>query len=185
MVLASGAHTTRPAHNKRSRQSVACDGRRSSTYHSHRSCNQTYDCGPANAASFAEAAIELVLEVGEEAAGVVQVVVGVGGRERVVVAVELGEDVKSVGALRVVEAEVLENVEEFVERGVEVTRPVDAAVEEQTEVGGVLGVAEVVGDETSEGVGLGVAEGLFHALSIGLKHLLQHQLLISISLVNL
>ena len=62
--------------------------------------------------------------------------------------------------------------------GVEGTRSIDAPVEEQAEMGGVLAVAEVVGDQTSEGVGLDVAKGLFHALSVGLKHLGQHQSLL-------
>lgn len=64
------------------------------------------------------------------------------------------------------------------EGGVEGTRSIDAPVEEQAEMGGVLAVAEVVGDQTSGGVGLGVAKGLFHALSVGLKHLGQHQSLL-------
>lgn len=64
------------------------------------------------------------------------------------------------------------------ERGVKGTRSIDAPVEKQAEMGGVLAVAEVVGDQTSEGVGLGVAKGLFHALSVGLKHLGQHQSLL-------
>lgn len=129
----------------------------------------------------AEAGVELVLELGEAAEHIVEIV-GVGivrGREGVVVAVELEKDFQGPTALGLAEVEAqrlllrLYNVEELMERRIELTRSIDVAVEHEAYLGGVFALVEVVRDQTGEGVGLGLAKRLFHALSVGLKHLLQ------------
>lgn len=129
----------------------------------------------------AEASVELVLELGEAAEHVVEIV-GVGvvrGREGVVMAVELEKDFQGPTALGLAEVEAqrlllrLYNVEELMERRIVLTRSIDVAVEHEAYLGGVFALVEVVRDQTGEGVGLGLAKRLFHALSVGLKHLLQ------------
>lgn len=108
-AAAAAAAAQRPCHNKGS-QCVGCDGG-SGSHHSDGSANEADsggNSGSANAANFGaggvEAAIELVLEVGEATARVREVV-GVRGRERVVVAVELEEDVQGATALGLVQAD--------------------------------------------------------------------------------
>lgn len=129
----------------------------------------------------AEASVELVLELGEAAEHVVEIV-GVGvvrGREGVVMAVELEKDFQGPTALGLAEVKAqrlllrLYNVEELMERRIELTCSIDVAVEHEAYLGGVFALVEVVRDQTGEGVGLGLAKRLFHALSVGLKHLLQ------------
>lgn len=129
----------------------------------------------------AEAGVELVLELGEAAEHVVEIV-GVGvvrGREGVVMAVEFEKDFQGPTALGLAEVKAqrlllrLYNVEELMERRIELTRSIDVAVEHEAYLGGVFALVEVVRDQTGEGVGLGLAKCLFHALSVGLKHLLQ------------
>lgn len=106
---AAAAAAQGPRHNKGSK-CVGCDGGGGS-HHSDGCANEADsggNSGSANAANFevggAEAAIELVFEVGEATAQVGEVV-GVRRRERVVVAVELEEDVQGATALVLVQAD--------------------------------------------------------------------------------
>lgn len=128
----------------------------------------------------ADAGVELLLELGEAAAHVVEVV-GFGGRERVVEVVELEEEVEGAIALGLGEKGRVglrvrverKDIEEGMERVVDYACAVDAVVEEEAEMGGVLAVVEVSFDKSGEGVGLGVAKGVFNAFSVGVKHLRQ------------
>jgi hypothetical protein len=148
------------------------------------SANETNGGGGSSAADtragLADAGVELLLELGEAFAHVVEVV-GVGGRERVVEAVELEEDVEGAIALGLGEKGRVglrvrverKDFEEGVERVVEEACTVDALVEEDAETGGVLAMVEISFDESGEGVGLGVSKGVFNAFSVGVKHLRQ------------
>jgi hypothetical protein len=132
-------------------------------------------------AGLADAGVELLLELAEAASHVVEIV-GIGGRERVVEVVELEEEVEGAIALGLGEKGRVglrvrverKDVKEGVERVVEEACTVNAVVEEEAEMGGVLAVVEVIFDKSSEGVGLGVAKGVFNAFSVGLKHLRQY-----------
>lgn len=75
-----------------------------------------------------------------------------------------------------------DGVEELVERSIELACSIDAAVEEQQAgLGRVLALVEVVGDQASEGVGLGEAKRLLDALSVGLKHSPQQKLVLPLT----
>lgn len=133
-------------------------------------------------AGLAEAAIELLLELGEAAAHVIEVV-GMRTRERVVEAVEFKEKVEGAIALGLGEEGRVgvgvrvrvkrKDVEEGTERGVEGTCTIDAMEEEKAEKGGFLAVFEIGFYKTGEGVVLGEAKGVFHAITVGVKHLCQ------------
>lgn len=68
------------------------------------------------------------------------------------------------------------------ERGVEGTCTIDAIEEEKTENSGFLAVFEISFDKKGEGVGLGVAKGVFHAITVGVKHLFQSELVVGVFL---
>lgn len=131
-------------------------------------------------AGLAEAAIELLLELGEAAAHVIEVV-GMRTRERIVEAVEFKENVEGAIALGLGEEGRVEvgvrvkrkDFEEGMERVVEGTCTINAMEEEKAENGGFLAVFEIGFDKKGEGVGLGVAKGVFHAITAGVKHLCQ------------
>lgn len=128
-------------------------------------------------AGLAEAAVEMFLELGEAVVHVVEAV-GVMRSERVYGAIELPEEVEGAVALGLGEGGMGGGVrvkrKKGVETRVEASRSTDAAEKEVAEMGGLFGAVEVGFRESGEGVGLGVAKGVFNAFSVGLKHLRQY-----------
>jgi hypothetical protein len=126
-------------------------------------------------AGLAEAAVEMFLELGEAVVHVVEAV-GVMRSERVYGAIELPEEVEGAVALGLGEGGMGGGVrvkrKEGVETRVEASRSTDAAEKEVAEMGGLFGAVEVGFRESGEGVGLGVAKGVFHAYWVWVKHLL-------------
>jgi len=100
--------------------------------------------------ALAEVALDIALEVGEAVAEAVEAE----ERERILLAVELEEEVVGVVALRLRERRQRrvggEDGEEVRERCVEIAGAVNAAAEAEAEVGGGFAVVEVGGDEASE-----------------------------------
>lgn len=81
-----------------------------------------------------------------------------------------------------------ENVKELIESSIELTGTVNALVEEEAEVGGVLTMVKVGRDEAGQGIRSSMAKSLIYALSVGLENLWNKQLvwiLISIYMFNL
>ncbi|PON50492.1 hypothetical protein TorRG33x02_314180 [Trema orientale] len=98
--------------------------------------------------------------------------------------IELEEDVEGPVAVGLGEGlgVIRKKVEEVVERGVEGTGAEDAALEVEAEVGGVLAVVEVVGDEGGEGVGLGATKGLLDGIAVRLKEGVQVQVQVQVQI---
>lgn len=64
-----------------------------------------------------------------------------------------------------------ENVKELKESSIELTGTVNALVEEEAEVGGVLTMVKVGRDKAGQGIRSSMAKSLIYALSVGLENL--------------